>query len=356
MVLANAAISYADCPESPVKYSPVSLAPNHVLSWEHHYEFRSGKWSRTDYNFETPSTNLLTTTSTVIDLPDAPKYEIFDYPGEYVVKGNGDPVTKVRMEEEEAGYSTVNAASQCCTFTPCGKFTLQGHDVDAENGDYMITSIRHAATEASYGSTGDGTTYNLGRRLVSLRKLAIAVGMIFLVAMVVSVALRFWQPLVGLLSVVPLCGVFWCRDTTRVGRWQELILGLWSEELAGPRCPARHPLIDPWPPSPSPAQHARRPAHSARGLPCGSRSAQGNGLDHADSQPLPVGQDGAGDPGVLDCPGIPCLGRPHLVLPADGGTPAGPRPARTLSRLDPPPPARLVSAARPTPPAGARAE
>ena len=151
MVLANAASSYADCPESQVEYSPGSLAPNHVQSWEHHYEFRSGKWSRTDYNFETPSTSLLTTTSTVIDLPDAPKYEIFDYPGEYFVKGDGDPVTKVRMEEEEAGYNVVNAASQCCTFTPCGKFTLKEHDVDAENGDYVITSIRHSATETSYG-------------------------------------------------------------------------------------------------------------------------------------------------------------------------------------------------------------
>jgi type VI secretion system secreted protein VgrG len=160
MVLANAVSSYADCPESPVKYSPGSLAPNHVLSWEHHYEFRSGKWSRTDYNFETPSTNLLTTTSTMIDLPEAPKYEIFDYPGEYFVKGDGEPVTKVRMEEEEAGYDVVNAASQCCTFTPGGKFTLKEHDVESENGDYMITSIRHAATEASYGSTANGATYN----------------------------------------------------------------------------------------------------------------------------------------------------------------------------------------------------
>jgi type VI secretion system secreted protein VgrG len=160
MVLANAASSYTDCPENQVEYSPGSLAPNHVQSWEHHYEFRSGKWSRTDYNFETPSTSLLTSTSTVIDLPDAPKYEIFDYPGEYFVKGDGDPVTKVRMEEEEAGYNVVNAASQCCTFTPCGKFTLKDHDVAAENGTYMITSIRHSATESSYGSTANGATYN----------------------------------------------------------------------------------------------------------------------------------------------------------------------------------------------------
>ncbi|MGO9599194.1 MAG: type VI secretion system Vgr family protein [Isosphaeraceae bacterium] len=160
MVLSNAVSSYTDCPESPVEYSTGSLAPNHIHSWEHYYEFRSGKWSRTDYNFETPSTNLLTTTTTVIDLPDAPKYEIFDYPGEYVIKGDGDPVTKVRMEEEEAGYDVVSGAGQCCTFTPSGKFTLQGHEVAAENGDYVITSIRHAASELSYGSTTEGASYS----------------------------------------------------------------------------------------------------------------------------------------------------------------------------------------------------
>ena len=45
MVLADATSAYADCPESQVEYSPGSLAPNHVQSWEHHYEFRSGKWT-----------------------------------------------------------------------------------------------------------------------------------------------------------------------------------------------------------------------------------------------------------------------------------------------------------------------
>ena len=129
MVLANATSSYTVCPESPIEYSAGSFAANHIQKWEHYYEFRSGKWTQTDYNFETPSTSLLTTTGTVIDLPDAPKYEIFDYPGEYVLKDVGDPVTKVRMEEEEASYNLVNASSQCCTFTPGGKFTLEGHDV-----------------------------------------------------------------------------------------------------------------------------------------------------------------------------------------------------------------------------------
>jgi type VI secretion system secreted protein VgrG len=159
LTLGDAKSNYFDSVESHVKYSSGSRAPNHVSAWEHQYEFRSGKWTRTDYNFKTPSTNLLTTTSTVIDLPDAPKYELFDYPGAYPDKGEGDPVTKVRMEEEEAPYNTVKGASTCCTFTPGGRFTLEEHEVSAENGPYVISTIQHRGTETSYDATATGAGY-----------------------------------------------------------------------------------------------------------------------------------------------------------------------------------------------------
>jgi type VI secretion system secreted protein VgrG len=72
LVIADSGSAYQDVPESPVTYSSGRIAPNQVLTWEHQFEFRSGKWTRTDYNFQTPSTNLLTTTSTVINLPTCP--------------------------------------------------------------------------------------------------------------------------------------------------------------------------------------------------------------------------------------------------------------------------------------------
>ena len=160
LVLADSENAYADCAGSQVRYGRGPLAKKQILSWEHQYEFHPGKWTRTDYNFLTPGTNLLTTTSTVIDLADASKFEVFDYPGDYAAKEDGEPVTKVRMEEEEAGYSVVNVASQCCTFTPCGRFTLADHEVDVENGSYVITSIQHSATEGSYGFSASGTGYS----------------------------------------------------------------------------------------------------------------------------------------------------------------------------------------------------
>jgi type VI secretion system secreted protein VgrG len=159
LVLANHPSSYFDCREARVKYSRGSLAPNHIHSWEHQYELRSGKWTRTDYNFETPSTSLLTSTGTVLKQPGVDKLELFDYPGDYFIKGDGEPVTKIRMQEEEVPYDVVSASSKCCTFTPCGRFTLENHDVDAETGPYVITAISHAASEASYGPSTGGAEY-----------------------------------------------------------------------------------------------------------------------------------------------------------------------------------------------------
>jgi type VI secretion system secreted protein VgrG len=161
LVLSDQKSAYQDCAENEVEYSDGSLAPNHIGSWEHHYEFRPGKWSQTDYNFETPSTSLKTAAPTVVKLPGVDKFEIYDYPGEYEKKGEGEPDTKIRMEEEEVSHDVVRGTSTCCTFTPGGKFTLQAHDCPSEQGKtYVIVSVQHWATvEESYSSNGTGENY-----------------------------------------------------------------------------------------------------------------------------------------------------------------------------------------------------
>src|SRR5262249_37198933 len=132
LVMADQTGAYEDGPEGSVVYTAGSRAPNHIDGWEHQYEFRSGKWAQTDYNFETPKTSLLASADTVLPLPDAPSYELFDYPGEYTVPADGKELTKLRMEEEEAAYETVLGSSQCCTFSPGTKFTVEEHEVSSE--------------------------------------------------------------------------------------------------------------------------------------------------------------------------------------------------------------------------------
>jgi len=160
LVLADHKGTYKDCKEKEVEMRGPLSGPgqfNSVVSWEHQHEFRSGKWSQTDYNFETPSTSLLVNTNTQVKLDGNDKLEFYDYPGEYEKKADGDADNRLRMEEEEAGYDTVTGESICRSFSPGFKFKLTKHPAKSEEGKgYAITAVYHSASGGStFASGGD---------------------------------------------------------------------------------------------------------------------------------------------------------------------------------------------------------
>lgn len=167
MIIADHPGGYVDCQEKEVAYPTTegqAAIKDHLTSWEHSYEFRTGKMTQTDYNFKTPDKNLLTNSETLIKLPDAKKYEIYDYPAEYETVDDGKTDTKVRMEEEEAGYDVVRGSSRCKSFTPGGKFKVKEHRSKSEQGkSFVITAIHHHAVEPGQyesGQAGLGEDYS----------------------------------------------------------------------------------------------------------------------------------------------------------------------------------------------------
>ena len=158
LVLGDQKGAYVDCAEQEVDY-PADFGSRAVedflTSWEHRYEFRSGKWAQTDYNFETPSTSLMTSVKSIVPLPGMEKYEVYDYPGEYGKKSDGEALSKLRMEQEEAGCDVVDGTSLCKSFTPGGKFKVREHRASSEEGkSYVITAIEHRAVEPTSYETG----------------------------------------------------------------------------------------------------------------------------------------------------------------------------------------------------------
>jgi len=158
LVLADQKNAYENCLEKEVDYPRdygTRAIEDYITGWEHRYEFRTGKWAQTDYNFETPSTKLMTTEQTVVDLPGNDKYERYDYPGLYGTTGDGQPLTKIRMEEEEVEHDVVHAQSKCKSFTPGGKFKIKQHRSASEEGKtFVVTAIDHSATEPAAYETG----------------------------------------------------------------------------------------------------------------------------------------------------------------------------------------------------------
>ncbi len=160
--LADSSDGYGLCPVNRLAYSPGSKALEHVESWEHAFEFRTGAWAQNDFNFEKPGANLHTTEETVLTIDDFKTYERFDYPGHYADKGDGQQLTRVRMEAEEWPYDRVQAASRCRSLHVGHTFTLVRHEVAAEEGqDYVLLDAVHSATNGSYTAGGSTEDYRV---------------------------------------------------------------------------------------------------------------------------------------------------------------------------------------------------
>jgi type VI secretion system secreted protein VgrG len=166
MMLADKSSAHQNCDyQSTMRMEPASGAykrdQDTVQLWERHYRYRSGKWAQTDYNFETPTTSLLTNDSTVLQIENSTKFELFDYPGEYDNKGDGESLTKLRMEEEEIGFDTAQGEGDCRAFASGFKFTLQDHEQKDQNQTYVLLSVSHSGQQASLlgGESGEEASY-----------------------------------------------------------------------------------------------------------------------------------------------------------------------------------------------------
>ncbi|MDB5306043.1 MAG: Phage-related baseplate assembly protein [Gemmataceae bacterium] len=154
LVLADAPAAYADCAQPTAEYRPDSDAMWGVYQWDRAYEYRSGKATHTDYNFITPSTNLLASTATTVSLPGITGYDLYDYPGRYKVGADGTALAKVRIEEVEVGYDTAAGEGRNPSFLPGGKFALTVHPAD--DGSYVLLAVEHTGTENWVAGTQSG--------------------------------------------------------------------------------------------------------------------------------------------------------------------------------------------------------
>jgi type VI secretion system secreted protein VgrG len=123
-----------------------------VNGWHAEQELRTGKCTLTDYNFETPGTSLLSSTATIDAVGGNSQYDTYDYPGKYLNKSDGQSLTKIRMQEEEAVHLVIHGTSDARSMVSGYKFTLTEHYREDMNASYLLTDIEHIAHTSGYGS------------------------------------------------------------------------------------------------------------------------------------------------------------------------------------------------------------
>ncbi|HSK38197.1 MAG TPA: type VI secretion system tip protein TssI/VgrG, partial [Arenibaculum sp.] len=151
LVLADDASAHQDVPGTstvpylPLPYSKDWLEDDRIEAFTLEQRVVSGKYQADDFNFETPSTELK-----ALVTGQAAKYQVYEYPGNYLKKDLGDKAAKLRMEEMEVPARRTEGVGRARGFAAGLKFTLDGHPRADLNVAYVLHRVSHEARRREY--------------------------------------------------------------------------------------------------------------------------------------------------------------------------------------------------------------
>jgi len=132
----------------------------HIGSWDFSRTIQPGVYVHDDYDLERPSVELKT--RKVLSRTYSPSdYEIYDYPGHYLQKPDGEQYADVRINEFGTQFETARGISNSKGIHVGSLFTLEDFPRDDQNAEYLVVSASYDLEFSGYESMPDsaGTSY-----------------------------------------------------------------------------------------------------------------------------------------------------------------------------------------------------
>ena len=155
LVIVDQMSAYAESPQSKLTYSKGNSPDAEINAWQHNYELKKGEWIVNDYNFKEPNKNLISQSTSKSKLEKNSQFKHYSYPSQYDF-ALGSKLANARMDAEEASANTISGASSCSGFSAGQFFSLLKHEAKSEMGKYLLLSVHHQASDASYFSSQGG--------------------------------------------------------------------------------------------------------------------------------------------------------------------------------------------------------
>ena len=122
-----------------------------VTDWVLEQEVEPGTCVLADFDFKNPQAPVVTNAN-ISRQHAASTFEIYDYPGDFERRDEGEAYAKRRIEELQALHEIVHAQTTVRGIGPGYKFTLKGHPRDDQNRDYLVTTAAYHAEVSGYES------------------------------------------------------------------------------------------------------------------------------------------------------------------------------------------------------------
>jgi type VI secretion system secreted protein VgrG len=158
LVMADSYSAHAACQDEPIPFiAPEDLARpdiEHIGAWSLTREIQPGVYVQDDYDFERPSVELRTQ-KTVTRQYSPSTYEVYDYPGGYLQKPDGEATAAVRIDEYAAQFETSQATTNAKTVGVGTLFTLEKHGREDQNREHLVVAATYDLEYSDYEAMPD---------------------------------------------------------------------------------------------------------------------------------------------------------------------------------------------------------
>ena len=149
MVIADKNVSFHDLSVPVLVYTSGNDPKGQVVSWQHSYTFRPGRWAQTDFDFEIPSKSLLTSETTVLKLATPTRSNASTIPV-YMSTRVGCQFDTHTDGGRGGSVSYCEGSGHSLRLDVGAKFTLQDHPCQDPKEAYVISHVHHEASDPTY--------------------------------------------------------------------------------------------------------------------------------------------------------------------------------------------------------------
>jgi type VI secretion system secreted protein VgrG len=158
LVMADSYSGHAPCQDKAIPFiAPEDLVRpdiEHISAWTLTRQIQPGVYAQIDYDFERPSVELKTK-KPVLRGYTSSDYEVYDYPGRYAQRADGEQLAAVRINEYASQFETAQADTNAKTITVGGLFNLERCPRADQNGEHLIVSATYDLEFSDYEAMPD---------------------------------------------------------------------------------------------------------------------------------------------------------------------------------------------------------
>jgi len=146
--------------EGRVRLAQGSSDRNHITDWSRRYSYVPGQRAGADWNFETPRMVPGTMTPSLVQMPEAIKRELYEYPARISTVAQAERAEKLRMQASEADHDRVSSSSTSRILEVGRRFTpYEVAHPDHVYEEHVVTRMTQKVVDRSYETNTNEPEY-----------------------------------------------------------------------------------------------------------------------------------------------------------------------------------------------------